>query len=125
MNQSRFIPDVAGVGVLVEPPPQNKPHGRGDRPRLRTERRAALRVPCTLCVSDEISGTQQIISGHTVNFSLGGIAVVIGHALSNGQSVEVELQTHDGETRRISGAVIHCRQMLTGCFEIGVSVSST
>lgn len=121
-RKSRFVPDVAGVGVLVEPPISVTRVRSTDRARLRGERRAPLRLPCTLLVNDEITGGQRRLNGHTVNFSVGGLAVMIGNAITEGVAVEVLFQGADGEARCMDGLVIHCRRVMTGSYEIGVAV---
>lgn len=119
-TRTRFVPDLAGVGLLPEPA-AHAVQGRvtDHRPRVRGARRAALRLPCTIELLDDAGGDPCRIPGHTVNYSVGGLAVMVAQALSSGAPVEVLLHA-DGETRRISGTIAHCRQVLTGCFEIGI-----
>ncbi|MBL8879874.1 MAG: PilZ domain-containing protein [Phycisphaerales bacterium] len=123
--RTRFIPDLAGVGLLPEPAAHAlAKHIADHRPRLRGARRAALRVPCTIELLDETSCEAMRFSGHTVNYSVSGLAVMVAQALNSGTAVNVLLHA-EGETRRISGTIAHCRQVLTGCFEIGIGTATT
>lgn len=121
LRKSRFVPDVAGVGVLVEPSTSGARPRSMERARLRGERRAALRLPCTVFVTDEITGGQRCLNGHTVNFSVGGLAVMVGYALAEGAAVEVLLSSANGALRSVNGTVIHCRRVMTGSYEIGIN----
>lgn len=93
-----------------------------DASRRRSERRVAHRVPCRVRAPHAEHGQALVVLGQTVNLSANGLAVQLGCPMPPGTSVEILLPHLDGEPTRLMGQVVHNRRVLTGTFEMGISV---
>ena len=112
MNTSAsVIPSVASFQKKLQQMPQ------------RAERRVSHRVPCRVRTID--AGPETAISavGQTVNLSVNGVAVQLGHPIDAGTPVEVFLPHLDGVPMLLQGHVAHSRRVLSGTFEIGIRIN--
>ncbi len=103
---------------------QTAPLPPGAEARRRGELRFAHRVPCRVRSRSETATAPISVTGQTVNLSANGVAVQIGQPLHVGQAVEVFLPHLDGEPMRVTGRVIHSRRVVSGTFEVGISIES-
>lgn len=91
------------------------PHGRA-------ERRVAHRVPCRVRAPGRSDGKSVSVIGQTVNLSATGLAVQLSRPMDTGTAVEILLPHLDGEPTRLQGKVAHSRRVLSGTFEVGISI---
>jgi len=91
--------------------------------RRRGERRMAHRVPCRVQAVEQPEGAAFSALGETVNFSPNGLAVQLGQPVEVGTLVEVLLPRLGAEPKRLRGRVAHSRRVVTGTFEIGISIA--
>ncbi len=107
-------------GTAIQPPPIPL----GSEARRRTELRFAHRVPCRVRTREGHTKAALSVIGQTVNLSARGVAVQVGHPIRVGLPVEVLLPHLDGEPMRVTGRVVHSRRVVSGTFEIGISIES-
>jgi hypothetical protein len=96
-------------------------------PNARRSRRARpprtpYRVPCRVRFFNEVTGTERTLCGQTANLSAAGIAVQLGVPVHDGAWIEVLVPRLTGESLCVAGTAIHCRKVLTGTYEIGITL---
>ena len=93
---------------------------RQDRPGPGKEKRRSPRVTVAAAVKvlDETAGRE--LTALTVDFSLGGLGLMLPFALDRGRRITVSLPRSRGEALAIRCAVTHSRELADGVWVVGV-----
>lgn len=94
-----------------------------DSAPARRQPRAARRVPCRLWLRDADRRCSAALIGQTVHVWEGGVAIQLSQGLDARRLVELQVPDSVGEIVTLHGSVAYSRRVVSGTYEVGVSLS--
>ena len=89
----------------------------------RRQPRLARRVPCRLWLWEAEERSSKALVGQTVHVWQGGLAVQLSQGLDPRSLVELQVPDGGGEIVTLHGSVAYSRRVVSGTYEVGVSLS--